>query len=385
MLRVFIRKLKKWSPFFMLYVPFKLFAIFGKKRNVVLFGTGTGLYHDNPKYLFEFLLQNKDHRIKYSPYWIASDSTIYEELKIKNIPVIKKGSLRAAFYASRASAYFVSSSVMDVFYFISDQTILIQLWHGVPIKYIGYDSKFDSDGLTRTDKTFGFNYTYQRFNYFIIEDERYKFLFENAFRIEPEVIKSYGQPRNIPLYMNDIEWKDLVKSKLNINKIKKIILYAPTFRDNGGDYELIKKFLNMDSINKLKSLDFIVVLKMHPKLKDNVKIRDLIHSYNGDVLNFSDYGDIQDLLLISDVVITDISSLAFDYLIKSNDLCIYFPDQEEYIYQRGGMYKVSYDEILSNATRIESLCDVIKLKKNNVNSDRIKKNVCENIMKLVDL
>jgi CDP-glycerol glycerophosphotransferase (TagB/SpsB family) len=132
-----LNKIIKWLPFFLLYLPFKIYALISReKRKILLFGTGTGLYHDNSKYLFEYFLENKANYPEFKAYWVATNKDTYNKLHDKGIPVIYRNSVLCAKYAARAKAYFVTAGLIDVFWFIDKNTLLIQLWHGVPIKKI---------------------------------------------------------------------------------------------------------------------------------------------------------------------------------------------------------------------------------------------------------
>src|SRR5690606_34899616 len=122
-----------------------LFTIFIKRNDKqVLFGNWCGdAYSDNSKYLFQYLLDNrKDLKL----IWIGKDSTKGKLPKSGNVVFINKASLKAIYYILTSKFVFVTQGLgNDLSKYLSafHKSIKIQLWHGVPIKYIGKDMSFN--------------------------------------------------------------------------------------------------------------------------------------------------------------------------------------------------------------------------------------------------
>ena len=334
-------KIFRWIPFIMLYFPFKIFSLFSSKKNVYLFGTGTGYFHDNPKYLFLEFLKEKDID---EVFWVAKTNKVYQELKMRGYPVLKRNSLIAAYYTAVAKAFIVSSELFDVAYFINSSTKLVQLWHGTPIKHIGLDNKTDKERNERKRKWLGKNYTFDRFDLLFIDEKKYIPIFTSAFGISEHKIKVFGQIRN--KIWGDLNLKTKIVADLKLTSYSRIILYAPTYRENSEDnINLINNFLNKVSVDQLKEKNAILLVKLHPFLTNGAIYfpHDILDFAN--IINISSYVDIQELLLISDCLITDLSSSALDYSYSGKPFFSFFPDKEKYIISRDGVYLTySYTE-----------------------------------------
>lgn len=159
-------------------------------------------------------------------------------------------------------------------------------------------------------------------------------IFKRAFWYDGEIFE-HGTPRNDILVKSDSNLNGMVKEKLKIDKDKKIILYAPTFRKNNNleiyniDYSKI--------INKLKDKfgrEWVFLVKLHPHLVS--KSDELV--YGKYVLDVTKYDDIQELLSIADVLISDYSSLMFDFALTKKPCFLYVPDLDEYIENDRGLY-----------------------------------------------
>lgn len=133
---------------------------------------------------------------------------------------------------------------------------------------------------------------------------------------------------------NDSEFKKKLKLELNIEKLsknKKIILYAPTFRDFELDYDCITL-----PINKLKKLkNYIILIRLHPLVR---KCIDENIFNNSNFVNVCDYPDASDLLSIADILITDYSSIFFQFGVLDKPIIFYPYDYDKYISERGGFY-----------------------------------------------
>lgn len=377
-----LRKIIKWIPFFLLYIPFKIFSLQkNSDKQILLFGTGTGLYHDNSKYLFEYVLKNAQKYPEYIAYWVTSNKTTFMKLKNKGKPVLYKNSLECVKKVAQAKALFLTSGLLDIFWFVNSQTTVIQLWHGTPIKKIGFDTPIDTKRLEKTKNTFGKDYQFDRYNYLIIEDKKYSEIFQSAFQIPETKILCLGQARNT-IFQNSNKKRKAIKDYLNILHYNKIILYAPTFRDDKqANIKLLKQLINEKNNQYLKANNDCLLIKVHPFLAYDKEIIDYVNKYNENIILVINMIDIQELLLVSDAVVTDISSLALDYLQYSNNLYSFFPDEEQYIKVRGSFYDVTYNELTANSNKISSLD---KITFNNMEFRTYNKEaVCKEILKLI--
>ena len=157
--------------------------------------------------------------------------------------------------------------------------------------------------------------------------------FNSAFRSKAKVLE-IGYPRNHKLYHHSNEDILRIKSALGIAPEKRVILYAPTYRDNqndgAGDYFFRDK-LDYDLLAKNLS-DIVILVRYHYLVNQ----RECLEYEN--VIDVSDYQDINDLFLISDILVTDYSSVFFDYSILKRPFFFFTPDINEYESELRGFY-----------------------------------------------
>lgn len=345
-----MKKLKKWLGYFLKYIPFKILDIFFKRKDLILFGTGTGLFHDNSKYLFLYCLQNESLPC----YWIARTEETYRMLKTLQYPVIKQNSLISIWFAARARTYVITAEVLDIFPFISNRTKLIQLWHGVPIKKIGYDYYADRAQESKKKKILGKNFSYSRFDYLSVDKEEYIRIFSSAFKMDQGKIKVHGQPRNHVLMQNATVEVNGIEAFAGIDHRKRKILYAPTYRANEHEnIALLNEIVNARNDVFLEKNNCLIILKLHPFLTSKKFYKELELSNFKSFIDYSSYSDIQELILLSDALISDYSSLVLDYTITGKPINIFAPDWDSYVALRNGFY--STVDVLKKFKFINSL------------------------------
>lgn len=159
-------------------------------------------------------------------------------------------------------------------------------------------------------------------------------IFNRAFWYKGEIFEA-GSPRNDLFFMNNVALLEKIKNNLGISLETKIVLYAPTFRKNPrlDYYQLDFGNLTTD-LNERFDGEWVCLVKLHPHLMNFSK--QLTEGAN--VLDVTDYPDIQELLYISDVLISDYSSLMFDYALTKRPCFLYMSDYKEYTSHDRGLY-----------------------------------------------
>lgn len=300
-----------------------LSIIFPKKKNRFVFTSWFGTrYADNPKHLLEFMLKEYPNEFEY--VWIYCD-TVDKTLLPCDIKLIKKGSLSSYFYmlTSKFATFTHGYNDYSEYNFIRG-SICIQLWHGVAWKKIGND--------TLTTPREGIKYKLSnwmnRYDFYLSSSKKQSNILENCFDIgNKSKIIEFGQPRNHCLIENNQLKIDIIKKENNISKKDIIITYMPTFRDNGDipfiDFNKLEKSLNKLNIDK--GIHFIN------------KGHFVEQSINSNIKNHSSI-DTQELLLITDILITDYSSCMFDFLLMDKPLVQYIYDYDTYSNDIRGLY-----------------------------------------------
>ncbi len=320
-----------------------------KEDNIWVFGAIQGnKYLDNAKYLFEYINKNTD----IIAIWLSKNPQVIEELKSKGMPAFYMYSKEGIDYAIRAKVAVIThrgnNNNADLpFYAFSNKTKIIQLWHGIPLKKIGYDDKI----FSFSDNEKSFSYKYREFKknllypynrhlhkpdmVIALSYETQK-IFSSAFRIPKNKIVVTGYPRN------DI----IINNNKNMHQpgTKKII-YMPTFRGKiGTSFDLFLDYdFDVDKMNLfLKRNTAQLFIKLHPFNKPSDTLLHEIESSNN-ILFFQD-DDAYSSLASFDLLITDYSSIYFDYLLLDKPIIFALFDKESYLNQDRELY-FEYDEV----------------------------------------
>src|SRR5690606_17324467 len=315
-------------------VIFLFLQLFPKKNNHIIFESFLGKqYSDSPRAIYEYMVNKYSG---YELYWAANRSAI-PQFKNRGIKYVRRLSFKWLILMAR-SKYWVTNSRLPLWLPKSKDTLYIQTWHGTPLKRLAADMHEVHMPGTNS-KTYKDNFLKEasKWDYLVSPNEYSTEIFRRAFDFQKEVIES-GYPRNdyILNYNNEKYIKDL-KTKYGLPTDKKVILYAPTWRDN--QYHEIGKYrfnLEMD-IDKLYNAlgdDYIVLLRLHYLVAENIDLQ----GYDNFVKDFSTHEDIRDLYLISDILITDYSSVFFDYANLRRPMIFFVYDIEEYRDTLRGFY-----------------------------------------------
>ena len=313
---------------------FSTLSIFPKDKRLIMFESFNGRQcSDNPRAIYEYL---KVHYPHYKLVWCA-DKRFLDQFKEKDITYVPRFSLKWLWMMPRAS-YWVTNSRFPLWFPKSKNTVYLQTWHGTPLKKLGVDIE-DVKLPDTTTEVYKQEFVYEasKWDYLISPNSYSSDIFKRAFGFTGNVIES-GYPRNDFLVQNqNRETVEQLKKKANIPLDKKVILYAPTWRDNNFyDKGKYKFDIQMDLEKMRKSLgeEYIVLLRLHYLVSEHINLS----KYAGFVYDFSKYEDIRDLYLLSDVLITDYSSVFFDFSILEKPILFYTYDLEEYRDELRGFY-----------------------------------------------
>ncbi|MBE5928363.1 MAG: bifunctional glycosyltransferase family 2 protein/CDP-glycerol:glycerophosphate glycerophosphotransferase [Lachnospiraceae bacterium] len=289
--------------------------------NVVLLESFFGKsYSDSPKYIFEKL--NELYPGKYEYVWILDKKT--------KLPYPAKQIKRFSFayykYLARAK-YIVFNSRQPKFFVKRKGNIFLETWHGTPLKKLVFDMEEVVSASPMYKKTF---YIQSRsWDYLVAANGFSEEVFKRAFVYDKPMLK-FGYPRNDILHADDREIIAMdIKKRVGIPKDKKVILYAPTWRDDEyyeqGKYKFDLK-LDLRQMQERLSDEYVVILRTHYFIADNLDVTGL----EGFVYNLSKYDDIAELYLISDILITDYSSVFFDYANLKRPMLFFTYDLDKY-------------------------------------------------------
>ena len=274
----------------------------------------------NPLHLYKYINENYPD---YECIWSFRDEHQY---CTGNAIPVKKYSLKYYYYLA-TSKYLCDNVGFEKEFVKRDGQVYIQTMHGTPLKTLGLDVENDFNSQRDIDI---FIKQCQSWDYLIVQSDYVSNLRERCFRYEGEVLKC-GYPRTDILYSkNNQKDIDNLKIKFNLPLDKKVILYAPTWRYK-NNFQLM---LDLKSFKDALSDEYVLIFRLHHYAKKNIEeIVDNEFTYD-----FSNYYSIEDLYLVSDILITDYSSVMFDYSILDRPILLFAYDIEDYVKDIRGTY-----------------------------------------------
>ncbi len=352
-----LKKVKKAINICLILTISYIFSILPKNNKKITFISDTRVeMGGNLKYMYDYIpnsyikktILKKDRRTK---------------RKIKD-------KINLLYTLSTSKYIFLEDLVQTTSYFhFTKKQELIQLWHGPgAYKKFGYSRLIKNGGDIKS-----VHRGYKKYTKAIVSGEGIREKYAEAFGISIDKVFATGFLRTDAFFDKKFveNTRKTLLEKYPQFKNKKVILFAPTYRgapyknvSAGGAYYDFSK-INFDEIyNKLKD-DYVFIIKWHPALYNNInngQIEDVpdLGKYNNFYYDLSQYRDINDLLLITDVLITDYSSVIFDYVLLEKPIIYFTYDLDEYVNDRGLYYPFDDYVYGSVACNTKELIEYIK-------------------------
>lgn len=290
-------------------------------------------YSCSPKALYKAMVENDKYK-DFIKVWAFKKPEEHEYLlKYDNTIIVKyKGKEYYKYYSK--SKYWITNSRIPNEIRKHPEQIYIQCWHGTPLKKLGFDiENYAGTKISTNDLHKNYRIDADRYSYLLSPSDFFKEKITSAFGLKDigkdNIFIEKGYPRNDFLYEFTKHDCEIIKENLNISKDKKVILYAPTWRENqhepgvGYTYDL---GLNFDMLQEELEDEYIILFRAHYFISNDFNFE----KYNGFIINVSNYDDINNLYIASDILITDYSSVFFDYANLSRPIIFYMYDFEEY-------------------------------------------------------
>ena len=313
---------------------------------IVLFSCFNGKsYTCSPKAIYEYMLSDSKYK-DYQFIWFFKPEEVnkYDFLnKNRNTKVVSKNSKDYEKYLHIGKYWFFNFKIADYIMPKKDQ-VFTQCWHGTPLKRLGFDlTHYDNQLNTVKEMRKRYKVETEKFSYFISPSAYASGVFRSAWNLKEfgknDIIIEKGYPRNDFLFKyteNDV--LEIKKRILGEDiKDKKIILYAPTYRANqheSGVGYVYKEEVDFEKMREKLGEEFIILFRPHYFVASVFNF----DKYKGFVYNASDVDDINDLYVISDMLITDYSSVFFDYANLKRPMIFYMYDLDYYRDESNGFY-----------------------------------------------
>lgn len=334
-----------------------LSTLIPKNKSIWVFGAWFGKsFSDNPKYMYQYVASA--HSDEITPIWIAKDSKLVKELKKQGVNAYYHKSVLGIYYQIVAKVAFVGHSITSDLnpFFIGFNTKRIQLWHGVPLKKIGFDDLVftNKQGFFQRNPKILALLTNDSYDIVTSTGNKCSKIFSSAFNLPLEKCLITGFPRN-----------DVFLEKKLKNPCKYQVIYMPTFRGGiGTEFDLFKSF-GFDSKNvekKLAAENIELHIRTHPANKPSNFILKAIE--NSDYMQISTISDIYECINSYDCLITDYSSIMFDFVISGKPIILAPFDIDSYLKVDRELYQ-DYENIAEQAKCLnwdEVINEIISLK-----------------------
>lgn len=312
------------------------------EEKTVVFNSFNGkTYGCSPKAVYEYMLSQDEFK-DWTFIWAFKNAKKHRFLMENPNTIVVKQTARVYEKKLAAAKYWITNyRVPDHIWPRKDQ-VYVQCWHGTPLKRLGYDletSENAIDSIADIRKKYAMDA--EKFDYILSPSSFASEKFSSAWNLKEtgmeEKVMEIGYPRNDFLLNHTTEDILAIKEKLNIPQDKKVILYAPTWRDNqheagkGFTYDLNVDF---DRLRNELGEEYVVLFRVHYLVASKFSFDE----YEGFIYNVSNYDDINHLYLIADLLITDYSSVFFDYGILKKPMLFYMYDLDDYKDSIRGFY-----------------------------------------------
>lgn len=333
--------------YFIHLLLFVLSYIVPKKKNLIILGSGDGKqFQGNPKYMAIFLSRINDCKIEY--YWSVKSKKQQQQVKLCSLPFINPYSLKGFWKILRAQYQIIEKSSFDTYYLksIFGNFNFIQTCHGSPQKKFGVDAIGQNSSLPLTSNQDSMLYKLMKKLRFFSR-HKYKLILSPSPYVETIYKRAFennrtfvtGYPRNDVFFDLSLAVEDYF-NQFQLGKFEKVILYAPTFRDNQDSLRPLSA--DLDRYNEeLKNKNYLLLVKKHPWQKSFSIPEGL-----SNILDLSNkVDDIQELLPRIDLLITDYSGTVFDFMLTNKPVIFYPYDLENYLKNCRGLYLDYYKDL----------------------------------------
>lgn len=358
-----MKQVAKFIAYLLCYAFYPISYLFPRTDKILVFGSYRGAFNDNTKYLF---LYANEHITDRKVVWISTKQSTVKHIRSLGYEAYSVMSLKGLWYALRGKYWFVNSYSSDIAFCLAGRAKIVNLWHGVPMKAIEF-------GITKGDlakryvqrdirDTFFHPAPFRRPDYMVSTTDFFDEVFSQSFRINKSQCMQTGCPRNRMLRLPKEEVDTFIsryesnETKALVEKIKQyktVFVYMPTWRDSQRD--CFANGFDLEALNNcVAQQNACVLMKPHANT-----IIDKSITYSN--LFFLDGNvDMYCILPYTHVLITDYSSILYDYILMPDKHVILFHyDYEEYVNSREFIFDIQDNIVGRKVYTFDELIQVI--------------------------
>lgn len=358
-----MKQVAKFIAYLLCYAFYPISYLFPRTDKILVFGSYRGAFNDNTKYLF---LYANEHITNRKVVWISTKQSTVKHIRSLGYEAYSVMSLKGLWYALRGKYWFVNSYSSDIAFCLAGSAKIVNLWHGVPMKAIEF-------GITKGDlakryvqrdirDTFFHPAPFRRPDYMVSTTDFFDEVFSQSFRIDKSQCMQTGCPRNrmLRLPKEDVdtfisryesnETKALVEK---IKQYKTVFVYMPTWRDSQRD--CFANGFDLEAFNNcVAQQNACVLMKPHANtIIDKSVTYSNLFFLDGNV-------DMYCILPYTHVLITDYSSILYDYILMPDKHVILFHyDYEEYVNSREFIFDIQDNIVGRKVYTFDELIQVI--------------------------
>lgn len=318
-----------------------------RRKDRWIFGSYGNAFNDNSKYLYIEVVENNP---EIEAIWITGNSNVRDHIRAAGGKALSRWSLNGIWACLTGQYWFVSAYATDINYYCSKNAKLINLWHGIPLKKIEFD--IESGPLAHQfqrsnfiEKHLFWPWIYRRPEYVLSTSARVsRESFTSAFRVTPNQCLNFGYPRTDGFLKPASErlrlserWDPPATLQLvdKISRYSRCLIYMPTWRDANPNF-ISSSGWNFSELNEtLKQQNILLLVKLHVNTPQGIleQASNLSHIH---LMQSSE--DAYSILPLTSGLITDYSSILFDYLLLDKPIYYYAFDRKEYELDSRGFY-----------------------------------------------
>lgn len=324
------------------YLIYPFSFLIPRDKKMVAFGSFRGAFNDNTKYLFIYMVE---HASDQKVCWISTNRKTVQLVRSLGLPAAWVLSPQGAWFALRSKTWFVNSYTSDIMFCLSGGATIVNLWHGVGLKRCEFNINSGALAKRYVDHQFKEVFThpecFRRPNFLISSTPFQSEMFAKAFRLSINKCLNLGYPRNTILTctkegtLRFVDRYEPQSTRQLIDQLKsfdKVYMYMPTWRDS--QKEVFTEHFNMEELETtLAQQNAVMLLKPH----SNTIVKNIVESKH--IRFIPGIVDVYGVLPFTNVLITDYSSILYDYiLMDKKDIILYIYDYDAYVKDRDFYY-----------------------------------------------
>ena len=369
----------KFLAYLICYLIYPFSFLLPRSRRKYVFGSYRGSFADNAKYLFIYSVENGDKDIRY--IWLSTSRATVRKVRCLGLPAYWVLEPRGVWHALTSKYWFFNSYTSDIMFCLSGGACCVNLWHGVGLKRTEFNTVSGplADRYSKKNKydVFCHPESFRRPDWLLTSTPFQTSMFAKAFRLPDSKCLELGYPRNWILNADEnarSEFVDLyepAQTRELIESIKdrydKVFVYMPTWRDS--QRTVFTQSMDLERLNGiLAAKNSLLILKPHA----NVILTETIGSLSNIILA-NPKSDIYPILPYAHVLITDYSSILYDWLLmEGKDVILYLYDYKEYVRERDFYYPFDENVVGCKAYTFDDLCSLIDSGLYQINPDERK-------------